>query len=716
MNKFQTVFSACLLMGLTAWGQARLSPYTVNALRLHSPATRTAGAGDAFRAYIHMEKDTGRKRLKALGVKTELDLGDIITARVPVSAIDELCRTEGVRYISIGHTVRPMMDNARKATGADDMIAGTSLPQSYNGTGVVVGVIDAGFDYSHPAFRDATRSTLRIKRVWEQGTQSASIPGASAPQGFSYGMEFDTSDEILAAATDREGNSHGTHVAGIAAGDDMAGGNPYYGIASGADIVLVSYGDMQDNNVNISDAIAYIYSYAESEGKPCVINMSLGTHLGPHDGTSAFDQVADRLQGSGRLLIGSAGNFGAVPLHASTSGTPMSTVMAYAKAPSNTNVGGDVDIWGEAGKTFAVRLSVLNKSTGQTVEQSDDYAVAADGATYTFTPSAPVRGNIIVTTEINPLNGKPHALVTSGITSMRGSNLIGITVTPAGGSGTVHLWADGSKVTLADGGLDGFTAGDTERTLAEIGGTGKRIVSVGAFVTSHGTGQLFPDDATGDIASFSSRGPAVDGRMKPDITAPGSYIASSLSSYAAATAGTVASSEVWNGRTYQYGYMEGTSMAAPFVAGVVAAWLQAYPDMTPEDLRGILASTASTDDFTAVSKTAGGTWGYGKINALSGVKKAAGMAAASGIGSVEGGGVSVAVIPEPDGWAVVPAQPAQGVTIGLVDVAGKTVRTVTHCSVAAGTSVSVSKTGLPHGIYILRVECDGSVSSYKVVM
>ncbi len=119
--------------------------------------------------------------------------------------------------------------------------------------------------------------------------------------------------------------------------------------------------------------------------------------------------------------------------------------------------------------------------------------------------------------------------------------------------------------------------------------------------------------------------------MKPEITAPGTYIPASFSSYYTATTGTVANTVLWNDKSYNYGYMEGTSMAAPLVAGIVATWLEAYPQMTPEELRTILESTATNDEFTAPLSAAKTTWGYGKINALEGIKKAIELAKASGI-------------------------------------------------------------------------------------
>ncbi len=527
----------------------------------------------------------------------------------------------------------PSSDNQMLAeTKADAVHAGSGLPQSYTGKGVVVGVIDTGFDYTHPNFYDAAGQTLRIKRVWEQGTENATIAGAAQPFGFSYGTEFDTAEEILAAGTDLVGNSHGTHVLGIAAGADNRDGNVNYGVAMDADLVVVSLNKADRTDRNISDAVKYIYDYAASVGKPCVINMSLGHHNGPHDGTSDFDVTTDALQGAGKLLIGSVGNFGAMKLHASTSEKrELKTLMDFVNAPSNTNTGGEVYIHGAAGIQFGVKVCIVNKSTGEILGESAMATAVGEGEIIEFTPPTPTRGTVRIEASCHGFGGSAKARITSNITSIRSNYAVGIIVTPLT-EGTIHLWADGSKTMLGNAGLDGWTDGDTNNTLAEIGGTGKRIVSVGAYVMTNGNAaQQFPKDEIGGIASFSGRGQTADGRMKPEITAPGTFIPASLSSYYTAPTGTVANSVVWNDKNYTYGYMEGTSMAAPLVAGIVATWLEAYPQMTPEELRTILEATSTNDDFTAPLAADKTTWGYGKINALEGVKKAIELSKASGI-------------------------------------------------------------------------------------
>ncbi len=165
---------------------------------------------------------------------------------------------------------------------------------------------------------------------------------------------------------------HGTHVAGIATGAFT--GNVYRGVAPEADVALVSYkmDDSSSSNVSISNGIKYIYDYATSVNKPCVVNMSLGMHLGPHDGTSTFDVVCDQMQGEGKLLVGSAGNEGADKVHVEKTlaeGDSLKTFVSFYE-PSVRY--GMIDIWGEADKTFTVRCVVFKKSTGEEIWSTGD--------------------------------------------------------------------------------------------------------------------------------------------------------------------------------------------------------------------------------------------------------------------------------------------------------------------------------------------------------
>ena len=332
--------------GVASHAEGKLSVYARKLLAGRGQAVpavmRSAAEGRGLvPAYVHLSPGADPSVLGRLGVEVNIRAGSVVTARIPVDSLAAVSALDCVEYVQTAVPVSPMVDLVRPAVGADRVLAGTGLSRPYTGRGVVVGIIDSGFDYTHPDFYDGVSGELRIRRVWEQG-----YDGGTPPEGFTYGCEFDTADEILTAAGDVTTNSHGTHVAGIAAGADNSLG--YAGIAPDADIVLVSMaGAETENNVNLSDAIAYIYGYAESVGKPCVINMSLGNQSGPHDGTSTFDVIADGLQGPGRLIVGSVGNFGAGKLHAFkdfAGGRPdtLRTFIDYKNALSPQTAGGDI--------------------------------------------------------------------------------------------------------------------------------------------------------------------------------------------------------------------------------------------------------------------------------------------------------------------------------------------------------------------------------------
>ncbi len=125
--------------------------------------------------------------------------------------------------------------------------------------------------------------------------------------------------------------------------------------------------------------------------------------------------------------------------------------------------------------------------------------------------------------------------------------------------------------------------------------------------------------ARGNLAPFSSHGPTADGRVKPDITAPGAVVVSSLNSYDTqynATSPYVAASTVWNSRTYYFGAFMGTSMATPVVTGIIALMLEQDPTLTPENVKDIFKSNSISDSFTGTIPVDGSeTWGWGKINA-----------------------------------------------------------------------------------------------------
>lgn len=720
----KALFIGLLILGcLRLSGQSKLSLYTQKYIssQTETSIARVSGAeAEYVPAYIYVTPDVDFDELENIGVQVNLRVSGVVTAQIPVDRIEAVAEIEEVNYIQTAIPVRPMMDKVREATGIDKVHNGVGLPGAFFGKGVVVGIIDAGFDYTHPDFFDWDRKELRIKRVWEQNyTQGTS------PEGFSYGGEFKTQEDILKAAGDVASNSHGTHVAGIAVGADKLD-NDYYGVAGEADIVLVSMGNQQENNVNLSDAIAYIYQYAESVGKPCVINMSLGTQAGPHDGTSTFDVIADQLQGEGRLLVGSVGNFGGGKFHAtktfvSAEDEPLKTFVNFKTKLSTTNAGGDVEIWGEPGMEYSVEISTYDLSNEKMSDMILVDLSSAGEAPREYTLKG-ATGKIQVFSEINPLNDKLHVMLSSMLTGLRAKHVLGMNVIPKS-EGTVHIWADDNHVNLTSNELQGWTDGNDDLSLAEIGGTGKNIISVGAFVTRNsyqkeGSDETYTlNETLGDIASFSSKGPTADGRMKPEITAPGCYIVSAVSSHDA-TLGSldIARYGTWNDKNYYYAYMQGTSMAAPVVTGILAGWLQANPKLTPQEVRDILKKTAVRDAYTGTTPTEGNpTWGYGKIDAWNGLKES--ISLASSIHDISEDELATILADKGDKkYNLLFTKDITDVVYTVYSVYGQVVEMQYIHSIDAGDEVCVNLMDDPAGMYIIKVNSGVWQNCHKVIV
>lgn len=709
-----------LLAPASALAQASLSPRTAIAVAsptlLKAPAAQAAAVGAAssqLSAYVTI--DPALTSWQQLGVTPIAENAGTATVRLTLDALQRLAKQQGVEYIQITSGATQMLNLARQEAGTDLLHKGTDLPKAYTGEGVVVGVVDAGFDYMHAAFRRPADGALRIKRVWEQG--ATTLDGASAPAKYGYGIELNTPELIEKAQGDSDSNSHGTHVAAIAAGSDAYKDGAYVGNAPDADIVLVALDLNASTNADISNAVQYIFDYADEVGKPCVVNLSLGNQDGPHDGTSTFDTMTDAMQGPGRLIVGAAGNHRTDAFHidhtfATADAAPLRTFVKYKVAPSNSVSGGTIEIWGEKGVDFTVDIAAYSTFNKKDARSTTVYP--AEGVTdVDFGKYA--TGTWKVASEVSPLNGKPHVVLTSALTSIRNNYAIALTVTPKT-AGRVNIWSDNTYLALESRDIEGFSAPDAaSSTLCEIGGTGKRILTVGSYTTrneytTNGGQQATLQETVGDLSSFSSYGPTVDGRMKPNITAPGCFIISAVSNNDASGNLMYAEYNENFGRYNQYGYMQGTSMASPFVAGIVATWLQAYPQLTPEQLHEIVQNTARKDSFTATAPDS--NWGYGKINALDGLRQC--------IEKQETGCVSIGMpfdgtVRIADGNIVLGFARDTQATLGITSLTGGTLFSKQLGKRSAGETLSVAVPQLPKGVYLLSVKTPTATKTFKFV-
>ncbi|MFQ6090949.1 MAG: S8 family serine peptidase, partial [Candidatus Bipolaricaulia bacterium] len=249
------------------------------------------------------------------GAEVMATVGEVTIARATLTQLRRLVQSPDVLYIEAAYRLAPELDRSIPAIGADLLHREEPIA---TGEGVIIGNIDTGIDYEHLDFRvdrddDGFEESSRILYIWDQ-TETAPIGDRGAvPFGTEYtqaGIEADLvrgfrPDE--GAVRERDDNGHGTHVLGIAAGDGSSSGTGYIGVAPQAELVAVKTSFYSGDVVSGAD---YIFRKAEELGKPCVLNLSLGGHFGPHDGTSNFALALEGLLGPGRVIVTSAGNEG----------------------------------------------------------------------------------------------------------------------------------------------------------------------------------------------------------------------------------------------------------------------------------------------------------------------------------------------------------------------------------------------------------------------
>jgi subtilisin family serine protease len=576
--------------------------------------------------------------LKENKIKIRTQIGNIWTVYIPIAAFPKLLQLKGVKYIQMDNKIQPKLKEARADSRVDLVHRGVNLASSYTGKGVIVGVIDAGMDFTHPTFRNSQNlSALRIQRAWVQDKSDG-----TPPPGYDYGGEFIGQQQLLDQKSDELSASHGTHVTGIAAGIGDGKTDEFKGYAPDADIIQVS---INGAGSNIIDAVNYIFSQAEKERKPAVVNISLGTHIGPHDGTSLLDRAFKELSGAGKILVGAAGNEGMFPMHLSHNFNS-DTIYTIAHTDLGTLIAGQIllEMWGPKSGNFSADIMLLDRN-GRVLQRLGKWYSANDNTQHDTTlrlgPLSSLRISKTSVSARENFNNKANMQINMralGITNA----FIGVAITAP--RGVVHIWNDGmgNGAPLLDsipaqGGvkLPNFKKGNNESTTSEIGGTGEALITVGAYTTKNRYIDLEDREREinargpiGEIAIFSSRGPTADGRVKPEITAPGNVVASAFSSFdnSPITPPTYRVARTnFEGKNYFFGVYEGTSMASPCVAGVVALMLQANPSLNVEQAKQILMSAAAKDNFTGPLAQPNNTWGAGKLNAYESVRLASSL-------------------------------------------------------------------------------------------
>ena len=464
----------------------------------------------------------------------------LVTGRIPIASAEALRSQDWVISLKASQPVFSSLHATVESMGVGPLQLANGVDPK-GGEGVVVGIVDFGGDFAHPNFRDKHGNT-RLLALWNQSDKPR------FDNRVNYGRVYDRAEIDAALASNDpygalryfpERASHGTHVMDIAAGN--GNGTTVAGVAPAADLVFVEvsaddvpwdgpettryhFGD----SVQLVEAVRFIFDTAGD--RPCVVNLSLGTNGGPHDGSSLVEQAIDALvrERPARAVVIAASNSQQDGIHIDGQLPAAGEVDIGWKVFGHA--GGEFELWYDQPAELEMSLVAPDGTTLMTLAPGTNEALEANESIAVFASS-----------RLHEPNNRSHVIAIWLAPGLDGGNWTVRIRSANGKAANYHAWIE--RMDHAQG---HFINSTPTHTLGSIS-TGHETVVVGSY-NAHVSS--FP------ISPFSSCGPTRDGRQKPEISAPGHHVRAACSREKDALE-----------------RMSGTSMAAPAVSGLIALLL-----------------------------------------------------------------------------------------------------------------------------------------------
>ncbi|HPF91858.1 MAG TPA: S8 family serine peptidase, partial [Flavobacteriales bacterium] len=616
-------------------------------LTLRHYLAREQGVDPEISLFIHGDVDGIKDAVQRHGGRVTMTTDRLVNARVPSTMIRALAEEPAVHHFEFNIARGELMnDSARVKNHVIEVHAGLApLPQGYDGAGVVVGVIDTGLDITHPDFKDANGVT-RVYRYWDQVPPGS----ASSPQPYGYGTEYTREDLQAGGSIPVDPQGHGTTVAGTAAGNGLANGR-HKGFAPASEIIMVASRLGAANWAGtVADGVKYILDHADALGMPAVINISMGSYSGSHDGKDAAALLIDDLlhQSNGRALTAAAGNsHGSFPYHVHTEVGPDTTFSWFQtnEFPLAYNVfdfpNVFFEVWADAVDVQNVQFAIGADRAQPTLNfrgRTAFHTVNEMIGSSVTEPLISASGNTLGTVQFYAQERGEQVLMQVLIASPDTADCLWRLMST--GSGSFDLWTLTTFTRTANvigpmlaeqwpGGLPyptpeeypamaHYVAPDHYQHIVDSWACIPDVLTVANYCNEVSYIDYFGVERTVDgteldIAPFSSTGPTRDGRLKPDIAATGdvTFTPGPLEAIQWIIDNQVGYKVDPGGMHIRDG---GTSQAAPVVAGVAALYLQKCPDAGIEEIANAIRKSARSDAFTG--QVPNPRWGEGKVDAF----------------------------------------------------------------------------------------------------
>ncbi len=554
--------------------------------------------------------------LKRLGCKNIVKAGSVVAADIPLARLEEIALLESVQVMGLPSKVKVRSISSKPSGYLTDVsgdLVNANWARStfgYEGEGVIIGIIDTGIDFSHPAFLDEQGNT-RVLYLWDQKGEG------SPPRGFDFGTQYNqaTLNANLNNANfdSKDLNGHGTHVAAIAAGNgnSSTGSTDFVGVAPKADIIAVSYRGGRNPIVtgydgeatDIIRGIEYIAGKAVELDKPWVVSLSLGPVDGSHNNDSylerAINHITDDLtKGRGRLVVSAVGNDG-YDLAASAGLGNLDRAndrrRLHYHGDGNKRLDLEVinanipDIRDRFGIDIFHRDDEFIKVTVRAPNGESMWAVSEGSPRRGYFRGPGGLGNIFAERlfpDRNASFGSRDRIMQVSLTDRMENDVVvdqlasGTWEIRIETRGDYHVYVRNyTELKDATGVIGGAFLAPNSYTNSHLIGepsNATTVLSVGSMNSKNDwnnhLGWLVNNDdwPLGEVSYFSSPGPVRSINIdKPEIYAPGRWIASARSKHVALSSGLSATDK-------EYFYNYGTSMAAPHVAGAAALLMQKW--------------------------------------------------------------------------------------------------------------------------------------------